>query len=80
MIDAERRTIKIDVNNRYETKLSVENASKGFMTQEVGLGITVITPNKVIPKRASPSHTAHQSSDFRSDLNLVFDDINSTYE
>ena len=56
-------------------KLSRENESNGLIVQEVGLGTFLIIPEKPTPKRISPNHTAHQSSDFMRIVSVDFKEI-----
>jgi len=79
LIDIERRKIKIRVKKKYERIMFVENESKGLITQTLGLGTVVITPNKVKLKRIKPSQTAHQSSDLSKDTKLFLNEIMNTY-
>ena len=71
----ERIAIKISVSIRYELKLFGEREFNGLIVQEVGLGILLIIPEKPTQKRISPSHTAHQSSDFIKVLKIDFKEI-----
>jgi len=71
----ERITVRIKVNIRYEKKLSMLNEFKGLIVQDAGLGTLVIIPEKPTKKSISPTHTAHQSSDFIKVMKTDFKEI-----
>ena len=51
------------------------NEFKGLIVQDAGLGIIVIIPEKPTKKSISPTHTAHQSSDFSKVVKVDFKEI-----